>query len=69
MATTFMYDKVRQILAGTPEERTAEDVAIVEPWFRKKSKLFEGLKSGKDDGLFQLSYTTFRHGFVILSEG
>ena len=46
----YLYDKVRSIFDKTPGERSDEDVAFIDPWFRKKSNLFEGLKSGKCEG-------------------
>ena len=41
-----LYDRVVQSLSRDPGSRTQDDVTLLEPLFRKKSKLFETLKAG-----------------------
>lgn len=40
------YDRVVRVLKKPSEERFNDEIQYMEPWFRKKSSLFEPLKSG-----------------------
>ena len=42
-----VYDKVIKVLTRPAGEREIEELTALEPWFRKKSKLFASLSTGK----------------------
>lgn len=56
-----MYNRVVSCITKPPAGRTEEEITALLPWFSKKSKLFEGVKSiGELIYLISLVYTVLR---------
>ena len=59
------YDKVVGVLKKPSEERFNDEIQYMEPWFRKKSSLFEPLKSGLCFFYLFLQFIIYRKGDIV----